>query len=148
VEPIATAVSAGLGVASGRLVLDARRAASAAREGVEVILVRHDIETEDIEGIAAAAGVLTATGGRTAHAAVVARQLGKVCLVGCRALAIAADGRACTLGGRRFVEGDEITLDGESGRVYAGRLPVVKQRPEAALEEVARWKSEGAAHRR
>jgi pyruvate,orthophosphate dikinase len=144
-EPIASAVSAGLVVAAGCLVLDANRAAVLAREGAEVILARPDIQTADIEGIAAAQGVLTATGGRTAHAAVVARQLGKVCLVGCRALRIDPDGRSCLLGQRRLAEGDEVTLDGESGRIYAGRLPVVRERPVAELAEVSRWRTAKAA---
>jgi pyruvate,orthophosphate dikinase len=139
--PIASATSASLGVAAGRLVFDARRAAVLARENHALILARPDIQTSDIEGIAAAGGVLTATGGRTAHAAVVARQLGKVCLVGCHALRIDPDGRSCLLGERRLVEGEEVTLDGDSGRVYAGRLPVVRQGAEAELAEVARWRA-------
>jgi pyruvate,orthophosphate dikinase len=80
-----------------------------------------------------------ALGGRTSHAAVVARHLGKVCLVGCSSLQVDEVRRRCSFGARRFVEGDVITLDGESGRVYAGAVPSVTERPEAALTEVRLW---------
>ena len=82
-RPLASAVPAGLGVASGHVALNIQRAKELATQGRPVILVRPDIFTDDIEGIAAAAGVLTAAGGRTSHAAVVARQLGKVSIESC-----------------------------------------------------------------
>jgi len=138
--PLATAVPASIGTAIGHIVFDPKRAAIFAAEGKPVLLVRDDISTGDIEGIAAAAGVLTAAGGRTSHAAVVARQLGKVCLVGCADLRIMADKGLCRIGGREFREGDELTLDGDAGRVFAGALSVIRERPEAMLAEVARWK--------
>ena len=84
--------------------------------------MRQDIQTEDIEGIAASAGILTASGSRTSHAAVVARQLGKVCLVNCRELSIEPDGSGCAVAGVRMAEGEDVTLDGNSGQVYRGRL--------------------------
>lgn len=136
---IASAVPAGLGVATGTIVLDPRRAATLAAEGRRIILVRQDIHTEDIEGIAAAEGVLTASGGRTSHAAVVARQLGKVCLVNCRELRIGPEGSGCTIGKVQLTEGEEITLDGNSGNIYRGRIEIVQERPEAELAEIARW---------
>lgn len=141
--PLASAVPASIGVASGVLSFDPRRAAEWAARGREVILVRPDIGTEDIEGIAAAQGVLTAAGGRTSHAAVVARQLGKVCLVGCAALHIEPDGASCLIGALRLREGEELTLDANAGRVYAGRLAVVRERPEKALAEIASWRAQG-----
>jgi pyruvate,orthophosphate dikinase len=103
--------------------------------------VRPDISTSDIAGIAAAAGVLTAAGSRTSHAAVVARQLGKVCLVNCTSLRMLPDGSGCTIGDVRLSEGDALTLDGDTGRVYAGRLPLVHERPEADLVKVAAWRA-------
>ena len=145
IVPLACAVSASIGVAAGRIVFDAHRAAALATEGAAVILARPDIHTEDIEGIAAAAGVLTSAGGRTSHAAVVARQLGKVCLVDCRALRIAPDGRAGWIGDTRVTEGDEITLDAEHGSIYAGRLPTVRRVPERELAELAGWRAAAAA---
>ncbi|MGZ5081610.1 MAG: PEP-utilizing enzyme, partial [Usitatibacter sp.] len=109
--------------------------------GRSVILVRASPATEDIAGIAAAAGILTATGGRTSHAAVVARQLDKVCLVGCEALAVQADGR-CTIAGETFREGDVLSLDGHTGDVIAGAVQVEVERPVADLERLARWRRE------
>lgn len=138
--PLASAVPASIGVAAGALVFDPKRAAQWAAQGREVILARPDIGTEDIDGIAAAQGVLTAAGGRTSHAAVVARQFGKVCLVACTALRIEADGASCYIGAERLSEGAELTLEAKEGRVYRGRLSVVHERPEKALAEVAGWR--------
>jgi len=138
-KPLATAVPAGLGVVSGIVAFDSPRAVELAAHGEPVILVRADIDTGDIEGIAAAQGVLTAAGARTSHGAVVARQLGKVCLVGCAELAIDAAGRGCRIGAARLAEGEAITLDGDAGRVYRGKLPVIRERPVRELAEVAAW---------
>lgn len=138
--PIASAVSAGIGVAAGAIVFDPRKAAQRARAGQHLILVRPAIHTADIEGIAAADGVLTASGGRTSHAAVVARQLGKVCLVNCAALRFDSDGSGCTIEGTRLAEGEELTLDGNSGNVYRGRIEVIRERPESELAEMAKWR--------
>ncbi|HUA76025.1 MAG TPA: PEP/pyruvate-binding domain-containing protein, partial [Acetobacteraceae bacterium] len=107
---VATAVSASPGVASGRVAFDSARAGALSAAGDPVILVRHETSTDDVAGFAVAAGILTAVGGRTAHAAVVARGLGKVCLVGCRDLSI-DEGRASgTIAGNRIAEGDWISL--------------------------------------
>jgi len=140
-RPLATATPAGIGVASGAIVFDAARAAELAARGESVILVRPDISTADVEGIAAAQGVLTAAGSRTSHAAVVARQLGKVCLVNCQALRALPQESSCTLGDTRLHEGDALTLDADTGRVYAGRLAVVRERPQAELAQVVAWRS-------
>jgi len=139
--PVARAVSAGMGAAIGAIAFDPERVAALVAEGRPAILIREDIATEDIAGIAAADGILTSRGGRTSHAAVVARQLGKVCLVGCRSLRIEPDRRSCVIGALRFEEGDDLTLDGDGGRVFAGRVPVARERPEADLAEVAGWRS-------
>jgi pyruvate,orthophosphate dikinase len=136
---VATGVGAGLGVASGAVVFDSERAR--ARAVLEpVILVRPDIATDDVAGISAASGVLTSAGGRTSHASVVARHLGKVCVVGCRALEVDVVGRRAVIGGRTIHEGDVITLDGEGGGVYAGTVGVTHERPDEALAEVSRWR--------
>ncbi len=140
-RPLASAVSAGIGVAAGAIVFDSKRAAALAGQGQRVVLVRPDLETADIEGITAAEGVLTTLGGRTSHAAVVARQLGKVCLVGCREMRVAADAKSCTIGEARLSEGDLVTLDGDAGRVYPGDLPIVRERPERELAELERLAS-------
>lgn len=138
--PLAKAKPASIGVAVGEIALEAERAVAVAADGRAVILVRDEISTADIDGIAAAAGVLTAMGGKTSHAAVVARQLGKVCLVGCDQLRIDASGKTCRIGEQRFKEGDALTLDGDTGAIYAGKLSVIRERPEAELAELACWR--------
>ena len=139
-DVVASAVPAGLGVAVGAIALDCGRARSLAATR-PVVVVRPDLTTDDVAGLAVSAGILTTHGGRTSHAAVVARELGKVCLVGCATLRVDETRRRCWLGGRSFVEGDVITLDGESGLVYAGAVPTVAERPDAALADVERWRA-------
>ena len=145
--PLARAVSAGVGVAVGEIALDAETARRRAAAGKVVILVREDTSTDDVAGIAAAAGILTARGGRTAHAAVVARQLGKVCLVGCRELAIDPAKRSCSIGGKLLREGQVISLDGGSGGVYSGAVDIERATPERELAAVASWRGEVRAKR-
>jgi pyruvate,orthophosphate dikinase len=82
---------------------------------------------------------LTSRGGRTSHAAVVARQLNKVCIVGCRDLGFPDNGRSCLIAGRPFAPNDVMSLDGHTGAVYAGKLEVRVERPTAYLREVKRW---------
>ncbi|MGE3512619.1 MAG: PEP-utilizing enzyme, partial [Vicinamibacterales bacterium] len=142
--PVARATPASAGVASGALVLDARRAAVLAAN-TPVILVRTELSTDDLSGMAAATGLLTTFGGRTSHAAVVARQLGKVCLVGCAELSIQDAARTCLLGGHRLHEGDPLTLDADHGFVYAGIVPTVRERPEPELAVVQQWRRAAAA---
>ena len=139
--PIATGIPAGLGVAVGAIAFDLANAQQMA-PAQPVILVRPEISPDDIAGLAAAAGVLTAFGGRTSHAAVVARQLGKVCVVGCRALRIDGGTHRCFFGDRAFHEGDMITIDGESGHVYGGRVAVATEKPKDALATIARWRQQ------
>jgi pyruvate, orthophosphate dikinase len=139
-EPLARAQIASVGVASGAMALDTESAKRIAAEGKPVILVRPDAATADIEGMAAAGGILTATGGRTSHAAVVARQLGKVCLVGCRDLLIDLDRRVCHIGGHSLAEGDLLSLDANDGAIYAGRLETVVERPEREIAAIRGWR--------
>jgi len=140
-RPLGAGVPAGPGVAVGEVVFDPQAAIALAAAGRSPILVRADISPTDIAGLAASAGVLTAHGGRTAHAAVVARQLNKVCIVGCRDLMLSGAEPACRIGGQTIGAGVTLTLDGSSGRVYLGRLEVVVERPTQYLEEVERWRA-------
>jgi pyruvate, orthophosphate dikinase len=142
---LAQAVPASIGLAVGSIALDARACERLAEKGRPAILVRNDTSTEDIAGIAAAIGVLTARGGRTSHAAVVARHMGKVCLVGCAALRIDEEARTISFGGATLREGETICLDAENGRVLDGEPEVVVERPEGLLSEVARWRGEKPA---
>jgi pyruvate, orthophosphate dikinase len=139
-ETAATATGAAPGVVSGRVAFDATRTQELEAAGDPVILVRRDISTDDIAGFAASAGILTAVGGRTAHAAVVARQLGKVCVVGCRALSIDEPRRRAMIGGRQLTEGEWLSIDGDSGKVSLGKRAIVTEVP-AALSEVKRWRA-------
>lgn len=138
-EAAARAIAASSGVASGVAAFDPTTAVRMAAEGKSVILVRREISTDDVAGFAAADGVLTAVGGRTAHAAVVARQLGKVCLVGCAGLTV--EGAAVRLGSAVLKEGDWLSLDGESGEVFLGRREIALERPEAEIAEIERWRA-------
>ena len=138
-EPIARAIAAGPGVATGGVVFGVQHARQRAASG-PVILVRNGMGTADLPGIAAADGVLTASGGRTSHATVVARQLGKACLVGCAALRVDETKQSCMLGSRVLHEGDVITIDGNSGLVFAGRVDVVVDRPHEALAIIESWR--------
>jgi len=131
--PVARASAASSGVACGEIALDEARAASRRGAGVPVVLVRRDAETGDIAALDAAEGLLTQRGARTSHAAVVARQLGKVCLVGCADMAIDETARTVTFGEMRFAEGDLLTLDGNSGSVYAGRMRTVREKQAALI---------------
>ncbi len=126
-----------MGVANGAVALDPDAVKRLAAAGTPAILVRQNTVTTDIEGMALAAGILTGSGGRTSHAAVVARQLGKVCLVACPGLEIDLERRQCRIGGVLLAEGDPLALDGNTGTVHAGRLAVLTERPEAALAAIA-----------
>lgn len=137
---IATALSASSGVASGRIAFDSSRAKALAAANEPVILVRHDTSTEDVAGFAAAAGILTAVGGRTSHAAVVARQLGKVCLVGCRDLKTDENAHCGSIAGKKIEEGDWISLDGETGEVMLGRLDILSELPQRELAAIEKWR--------
>lgn len=132
-EVLATADSACTGVASGVVALDEAAVHRFQEQGLPVILVRPDADTADIAALRRAEGLLTHQGARTAHAAVVARQLGKVCLVGCRELAIDLGGRRITFGGITLAEGDWLTLDGHDGQVIAGRAGTQEEWPEDLL---------------
>jgi pyruvate,orthophosphate dikinase len=121
-KAIATGLPAGPGAASGKIYLNADRAVSAADKGEKVLLVRVETSPEDLRGMIAAEGILTARGGVSSHAALVARQMGKVCVCGAAALEIDYEDKSVTASGQVFREGDFLSIDGTSGTVYAGQL--------------------------
>jgi len=133
ITPIARAPSAASGVACGEIALDEARARARRNAGARVILVRHDAETRDIAALDLADGLLTCRGARTSHAAVVARQLGKVCLVGCETLQIDELGRTVRFGGHVLPEGAVLTLDGNEGAIYDGVTAIVETVPEILM---------------
>ena len=118
--PLATGLAAGPGAASGRIYFNAERAVQAAAQGEKVILVRLETSPEDLRGMIAAEGILTARGGVSSHAALVARQMGKVCVCGLTALHIDYDHKRLRIGTSDFREGDALSIDGTLGHVYAG----------------------------
>ncbi len=120
-EPIATGAGASPGAAVGRVVFDAHRAAVTPGP---VILVRRETNPDDLPGMLAAQGILTSRGGKTSHAAVVARGLGKTCVCGAEEIAVDADSRTMTIGTRVIREGDFVSIDGTTGAVYLGQIPV------------------------
>ncbi|MEZ5665600.1 MAG: PEP/pyruvate-binding domain-containing protein [Burkholderiaceae bacterium] len=133
---LATAAPASGATVWGEIALDAGRVQARVKAGVPVILVRTDALTDDIAALQAADGLLTRNGARTSHAAVVARQLGKVCLVGCSDLQVDLARREIRIGERTLAEGDLITLDGVDGRVFAGRMEVVSETDEVLLSRL------------
>jgi pyruvate,orthophosphate dikinase len=104
-----------------------------------VILVRETASPDDIAGIDRSAGILTARGARTSHAAVVARQLGKVCVVNCTALSIDPVRHRCSIGTVTLREGDFISIDGNTGAVYRGRVRILSKRPDELIAKIRQW---------
>ncbi|MGE3344887.1 MAG: pyruvate, phosphate dikinase [Vicinamibacterales bacterium] len=138
---IATGLAAGPGAASGRVYLNAERAVEAANRGEKVLLVRVETSPEDLRGMIAAEGILTARGGVSSHAALVARQMGKVCVCGAAAIEIDYQKRTATVAGRVYKEGDWLSIDGTAGTVYAGEVKTAPSEIVAALihnDEAAR----------
>ena len=129
-DVLTTGLPASPGAASGKIVLDADTAELWANRGEKVILVRVETSPEDIHGMHAATGILTARGGMTSHAAVVARGMGRPCVSGASQVSIAREGRVLTIGDRELKEGDVITIDGANGQVMAGEVATIE--PELA----------------
>jgi pyruvate,orthophosphate dikinase len=134
---LAMAATASSGVAIGEIALDEARALARHRAGAAVLLLRRDAETSDIAALEASVGLLTERGARTSHAAVVARQLGKVCLIGCAELSIDLPARTVVIGAMKLCEGDVLTLDGHDGSIYAGAARTEALAPEALLARLA-----------
>ena len=139
-QPIARAIPASVGIVAGRAVIDPARLEGLKRRGTPLILIREHAETADINALSETAALVTAHGARTSHAAVVARQLGKVCLVGCVGLNIDASGRACRFGDVTIEEGDEISIDGNTGAVFRGALAIRRRKPLDLLDEIRHWR--------
>ena len=125
-KPIAKGLPAGPGGATGQIVFTSEAAVEWKKEGKQVILVREETNPEDIEGMRAAVAILTARGGMTSHAALVARGWGKCCIVGAGGLKIEADRKTLTINGKTLKEGDFISLNGSKGYIYEGDMPMIK----------------------
>jgi len=138
-EPLAQGLPASPGAASGICVFDADRAEIIGRSGEKVILVREETKPEDIHGFFASQGILTSRGGKTSHAAVVARGMGKACVAGAESIKIDVRARQAVIGDRTLREGDVITIDGASGYVYAGELPTLPPQFTTLLKILLTW---------
>ena len=123
--PIAKALAASPGAACGKIVFTAEDAKEQGGKGEKVVLVRLETSPEDIEGMKAAQGILTVRGGMTSHAAVVARGMGTCCVSGCSEIVMDEENKKFVLGGKTFVEGDYLSIDGSTGNIYDGAIPTV-----------------------
>jgi pyruvate,orthophosphate dikinase len=139
VEVAARGLNASPGAASGKFVLDADTAEERGRAGEDVILVRWETTPDDIHGLIQAEGILTAHGGMTSHAAVVARGMGKPCVAGCEGLTIDLDSRTIALNGETLSEGDVLTIDGGTGRVIVGAVDLVPPQINEDFETILGW---------
>ncbi|MBN2031779.1 MAG: pyruvate, phosphate dikinase [Deltaproteobacteria bacterium] len=126
VQVLAQGLPSSPGAASGRIVFDADRAESKAKLGEKVILVREETKPDDIHGFFAAQGILTSRGGKTSHAAVVARSMGRPCVSGCEAIQINDAAKEAVISGVTLREGDVITIDGSTGNVFLGIVPTLE----------------------
>ena len=139
----ATAIAKGLpaspGAAAGKIYFTASDAANAGRSGIAVVLVREETTPEDIEGMDLSKGILTARGGMTSHAAVVARGMGRAAVVGCGELHIDENSKTLTVGDKVYHEGDDISLDGSTGNVYAELIPTVEAAVTGDFARLMAW---------
>jgi pyruvate,orthophosphate dikinase len=138
-DVVARGLNASPGAASGGIVFDADTAEDRGRNGEPVILVRWETTPDDIHGMIAAQGILTAHGGMTSHAAVVARGMGKPCVAGCEALSVDAKAKTASLNGLKLGEGDVITLDGGTGEVIIGEIRLIPPEINEDFETVLAW---------
>jgi pyruvate,orthophosphate dikinase len=136
---VAQGLSASPGAASGAVVFDADRAELLGRSGEKVILVREETKPEDIHGFFAAQGILTSRGGKTSHAAVVARGMGKPCVAGAEGIKVDVRNRQAQVGEKVLHEGDIITIDGGNGNVYLGEIPTVAPEFSQELRTLLEW---------
>ncbi|MFW6339396.1 MAG: pyruvate, phosphate dikinase [Wenzhouxiangella sp.] len=138
-QPLATGLPASPGAASGQVVFDADRAVEQGGQGVPVLLLREETKPEDIHGFFAARGILTSRGGKTSHAAVVARGMGKPCVAGAEGISVDTARRIAQVGAQIIREGDVLTIDGTSGAVYIGAVPTVEPEFSDSLEILLEW---------
>ena len=138
---IGEALPASPGAASGKICFTAEKAKEPGKKE-KVVLVRLETSPEDIEGMAASQGILTARGGMTSHAAVVARGMGTCCVAGCSAIKFADDGKSFTLGGKKYKEGNVISFDGSTGKIYDGSIDTVEAKISGEFATIMQWADE------
>ena len=136
---LGSGINAVPGAAAGKVVFTAAEAEELGKKGEKVLLVRKETSPEDVGGMHAAKGILTATGGKTSHAAVVARGWGKCCIVGCEALNINYETKSMTINGKTVKQGDFLTLDGSAGDIYVGDLPLKEPELPDSYYTILKW---------
>lgn len=141
-QPLAQGLPASPGAACGKCIFDADRAELIGRAGEKVILVREETKPEDIHGFFASQGILTSRGGKTSHAAVVARGMGKACVAGAEGIGVDTKARQAVIGEQVLREGDVITIDGSTGNVYLGEIPTLPPEFSAELKTLLSWADE------
>ncbi len=139
VKAIAQGLAASPGVGSGEVVFCADDAVIASKEGRKCLLIRRETSPDDIHGMAVAEGILTARGGMTSHAAVVARGMGKPCVAGCEAIEVSEKKKELAVAGKKIKEGDVVTIDGGSGKVYFGKVAVVEPKITDEFALILKW---------
>ena len=138
-EVIAHGLPASPGAATGKIVFTAERAKELSSNKEKVVLVRLETSPEDIEGMAVSQGVLTARGGMTSHAAVVARGMGTACVAGCGSLSVDEENKTCTISGKTYHEGDEIAFDGSTGNVYGRKINTKPAEVSGDFAKIMEW---------
>jgi pyruvate, orthophosphate dikinase len=138
-KKIVKGIAASPGAASGIAVFDVKQAVAMGENGAKVILVREETKPEDVPAFFASVGILTSRGGKTSHAAVVARGMGKPCIVGCSDLKINADSKLATVDGVTIRQGDQITIDGSQGDVYLGDVPTIEPKITDNFRTILEW---------
>ena len=136
---IAKGIAASPGAASGIAVFDVKRATAMGENGANVILIREETKPEDVPAFFESVGILTSRGGKTSHAAVVARGMGKPCIVGCADLKFDYENKQCSANGKIVREGDAITIDGSSGIVYMGDIPTIEPKITSDFTQILEW---------
>ena len=140
--PVTTGLPASPGAAAGKIYFNAADASAAAEDGNKAVLVRLETSPEDLAGMVAAEGILTARGGKTSHAAVVARGMGKCCVSGAQAIKVDEEAKTLTIGDTVLKEGDYISLDGSTGNVYTGEIKTVPPTLSGDFGTIMEWADE------
>ncbi|MDP2668152.1 MAG: pyruvate, phosphate dikinase [Nitrosopumilaceae archaeon] len=138
-DKIAKGIAASPGAASGVVVFDVKRAVAMGENGAKIILVREETKPEDVPAFFASVGILTSRGGKTSHAAVVARGMGKPCIVGCADLKIDYENKKCVANSKTIFEGDAVTIDGSSGEIFVGEVPTVEPKITEDFKTILSW---------
>jgi len=136
---IVKGIAASPGAASGIAVFDVKRATTLGENGTKVILIREETKPEDVPAFFESVGILTSRGGKTSHAAVVARGMGKPCIVGCSDMKINYDKKTATIDDKTINEGDTITIDGSSGKVFMGEIPAIEPKMTQDFRTILEW---------